>query len=97
MITTPQKLFRLVILTVLISVSLFTAATPALAASAKETRRDAALLAALQPVTPDPLGGRLGLAVASARSGSQASADRGARTAQTSGSESARGADARKS
>lgn len=92
-----MKLLRLPVLTALVSVSLFAAATPALASSAKETRRDAALLAALLPVSPDPLGGRLGLAVASARSGAQASADRGARTVQTTGPESARVADARKS
>lgn len=42
-------------------------AQPVLAASKKDTDRTAALVAALQAVSPDPLGGRLGLAASQSR------------------------------
>jgi hypothetical protein len=43
---------------------LLVASQPLLAAAPKADARAAALVAALQAVSPDPLGGRLGLAVA---------------------------------
>lgn len=48
-------------------VGFFAASQPALAASKKADDRTAALVAALQAVSPDPLGGRLGLAATRAR------------------------------
>lgn len=48
-------------------VGFFAAAQPALAASKKADARAAALVAALQAVSPDPLGGRLGLALTAPR------------------------------
>jgi hypothetical protein len=47
---------------VLALVSLLAASQPLLAAAPKADARAAALVAALQAVSPDPLGGRLGLA-----------------------------------
>lgn len=49
------------------AVSLLAASQPLLAATNKADTRVGALVAALQTVSPDPLGGRLGLAVAAAR------------------------------
>ena len=67
-------------------VSLFAASQPLLAATKKVDTRVGALVAALQTVSPDPLGGRLGLAVAAARTPESAvsSPDR-SRTVQNSG------------
>jgi hypothetical protein len=48
-------------------VSLFGASHSAVAAPKKADERAAALVAALQAVSPDPLGGRLGLAATTAR------------------------------
>jgi hypothetical protein len=45
---------------------LLAASQPLLAAAPKTDARAAALVAALQAVSPDPLGGRLGLAASSA-------------------------------
>jgi hypothetical protein len=45
---------------------LLAASQPMLAAAPKTDARAAALVAALQAVSPDPLGGRLGLAASSA-------------------------------
>ena len=45
-------------------VGLVSASQPLLAANAKADARAAALVSALQAVSPDPLGGRLGLSVA---------------------------------
>jgi hypothetical protein len=50
--------------TLLFAVSLLAASQPALAATKKADARTADLVAALQAVSPDPLGGRLGLAAA---------------------------------
>jgi hypothetical protein len=44
------------------AVALLAASQPALAAAKKGDSRTAALVAALQAVSPDPLGGRLGFA-----------------------------------
>ena len=49
---------------VILAASLFAASQPVLAATPKADARTAALVAALQAVSPDPLGGRLGLEVA---------------------------------
>jgi hypothetical protein len=46
---------------------LLAASQPALAAAPKADARATALVAALQAVSPDPLGGRLGLAATAAR------------------------------
>ena len=51
----------------LFAVSLLAASQPALAATKKADARTADLVAALQAVSPDPLGGRLGLAAATAQ------------------------------
>jgi hypothetical protein len=51
----------------LFAVSLLAASQPALAATKKADARTAELVAALQAVSPDPLGGRLGLAAATAQ------------------------------
>jgi hypothetical protein len=48
-------------------VGFLAASQPLLAASKKADERAAALVAALQAVSPDPLGGRLGLAASGAR------------------------------
>ena len=48
-------------------IGFFAASPPLLAASKKADERTAALVAALQAVSPDPLGGRLGLAASGAR------------------------------
>ncbi len=48
-------------------IGFFAASQPLLAASKKTDERTAALVAALQAVSPDPLGGRLGLAACGAR------------------------------
>ncbi|MBM3853773.1 MAG: hypothetical protein FJ399_11555 [Verrucomicrobia bacterium] len=50
------------------AIALFAASQPMLAAAPKADVRDAAMVAALSAVSPDPLGGRIGLAIASARS-----------------------------
>jgi hypothetical protein len=53
----------------------FFAASPhTLAASKKADERTAALVVALQTVSPDPLGGRLGLAASASRTDSASSA-----------------------
>lgn len=49
------------------AISFLAASQPMLAAAAKADTRTGALVAALQLVSPDPLGGRLGLAIAAAR------------------------------
>ena len=48
-------------------VGFLAASQPVLAASKKADERTAALVTALQAVSPDPLGGRLGLAASAAR------------------------------
>ena len=48
-------------------VGFLAASQPLLAASKKADERTAALVAVLQAVSPDPLGGRLGLAASGAR------------------------------
>ena len=48
-------------------VGFLAASRPALAAAKKNDERTAALVATLQAVSPDPLGGRLGLAASGAR------------------------------
>lgn len=48
-------------------VGFLAASQSVLAASSKADERTAALVAALQAVSPDPLGGRLGLAASAAR------------------------------
>jgi hypothetical protein len=50
--------------TLFTAISLLVASQPLLAASKKADERNAQLVAALQAVSPDPLGGRLGLAAA---------------------------------
>jgi hypothetical protein len=49
------------------AVSLLVASQPLLAATKKAEARNADLVAALQAVSPDPLGGRLGLAAVTAQ------------------------------
>ncbi len=58
----------------LLAVALLAASQPALAAAKKGDSRTAALVAALQAVSPDPLGGRLGLEVSTASAPALASA-----------------------
>jgi len=53
--------------TLFTAVSLLAASQPLLAATTKADARNADLVAALQAVSPDPLGGRLGLAAATAQ------------------------------
>ena len=55
------------ILASITAVCLFAASQPVLAAAKKADERNTALVAALQAVSPDPLGGRLGLAAATAQ------------------------------
>ncbi|MSU49161.1 MAG: hypothetical protein EXS37_08780 [Opitutus sp.] len=57
---------------------------PAFAAAPTTPARTAALVAAVEAVSPDPLGGRLGLAIASARTATQSPAAKNALTAQVS-------------
>jgi hypothetical protein len=53
------------------AIALVAASQPVLAAAPKADVRDAALVAALSAVSPDPLGGRIGLTIASARAAEQ--------------------------
>lgn len=55
-----------------------------LAATQKPEAKAAALVAALEAVSPDPLGGRLGLTVASSRSANQSPAASKVATTQVS-------------
>lgn len=66
------------------ALSLSTFVQPVLAATQKPEAKAAALVAALEAVSPDPLGGRLGLAVASSRSTTQTPAATNVATAQVS-------------
>ena len=52
------------------AVSLLAASQPLLAATKKADARNVDVVAALQAVSPDPLGGRLGLAAATAQAAS---------------------------
>ena len=56
--------------TLLTAVCLLAASQPLLAATKKADARNAELVTALQAVSPDPLGGRLGLAAATAQAAS---------------------------
>ncbi len=67
---------RLLSLALFSAIALAAASRPLLAAAPKADARSAALVAALQAVSPDPLGGRLGLTVASARAAEQAQDNR---------------------
>ena len=58
----------------LFAVSLLAASQPLLAAATKADARATELVAALQAVSPDPLGGRLGLAAATVRAAAMPSA-----------------------
>jgi hypothetical protein len=75
-----------IILSLFATLSLL-AASPSLVAAPKTTdTRVGALVAALQAVSPDPLGGRLGLDVAAARTpGPEMSSPNSNRTVQNSG------------
>ncbi len=72
--------------TALALVGFLATASSGLAASKKIDARSAALVAALQAVSPDPLGGRLGLAASGARTEAAPSANTAKRdlTAQSS-------------
>lgn len=61
----PMK--RTLFTTLLSAISLLAASQSALAATKKADARATELVAALQAVSPDPLGGRLGLAAATVR------------------------------
>lgn len=52
------------------AISLLVVSQPLLAATKKADERNAALVAALQAVSPDPLGGRLGLAATATQAAS---------------------------
>ncbi|MBI5771786.1 MAG: hypothetical protein HZA93_28705 [Verrucomicrobia bacterium] len=65
------------------AISLLVASQPLLAASKKADARNAELVAALQAVSPDPLGGRLGLAAAATSAASQPAAKAGNAALQT--------------
>lgn len=67
----------------LFAVALLAASQPALAAATKGDSRTAALVAALQAVSPDPLGGRLGLEVSVASAPSLAPAAKGTYATQS--------------
>lgn len=68
----------------LFAVALLAASQPALAAAKKGDSRTAALVAALQAVSPDPLGGRLGLVASTASAPALApAAAKGAYAAQS--------------
>lgn len=68
------------------ALGLIAASQDALAASKKADAGAGSLVSALQAVSPDPLGGRLGLAIAAARNTEPALAPAaGNRTVQTSG------------
>lgn len=62
---------------------------PVFAAGSKADAKAAALVAALSAVSPDPLGGRIGLAIASSRTSPQSPAAKNAVTAQVSDAYSA--------
>jgi hypothetical protein len=62
--------------TLFTAVSLLVASQPLLAATTKADARNAELVAALQAVSPDPLGGRLGLAAATAQAAALPAAKR---------------------
>lgn len=73
-------------LSLLAALSLIAASQNALAASKKTDAGAGSLVSALQAVSPDPLGGRLGLAVATARNTEPTlNATVSNRTVQTSG------------
>ena len=63
-------------LALLSAIVLGAASRPALAAAPKGDVRSAAIAAALTAVSPDPLGGQLGLVVASARANERAPGNR---------------------
>ena len=69
---------RSLALTLVSSLLVFTAARPALAAAPKAEARSAAIVAALQAVSPDALGGQLGLTVATVRANERAPSRRAA-------------------
>lgn len=72
-------------------VGLLAASRPTLAAATKSDARTTALVAALQAVSPDPLGGRLGLAASAARTPAVATVAGGSSyTAQSQQAESDR-------
>ena len=72
--------------TLFATVALLVASQPLLAATKKADKELGALVAALQTVSPDPLGGRLGLAVAATSTPTPAlSAKSNGLTAQNSG------------
>lgn len=69
-----------------VALTLLVASQPLLTATKKADKELGALVAALQTVSPDPLGGRLGLAVAAARTpAAELPAQKGGLTVQNSG------------
>ena len=65
------------------TIVLVAASRPALAAAPKADARSAAVVAALQAVSPDPLGGSLGLTVANALASERAPSTRAAAARNT--------------